>query len=196
MPCAKRCRWTPCRRCSEKVDIAFFARLARDGAPKFLLSLIQNAGGSAATPWATMMLDDLEALWIASPELQPLGSPKLDPVVWFNFAMESPRAWKIACRTYRCFNHRLSGKDDDTQPCFEFPCPRCVKVSYSKKGMCTHLFRVHGERRVVKNFVSSSQCPVCRTELALVSGACIIASILLVVAGKKSWRATSQPWIR
>ena len=41
-----------------KSRLRYFARLARDGAPMFLLSLIQNAGGSAPTPWVTMMLDD------------------------------------------------------------------------------------------------------------------------------------------
>ena len=147
-----------------KSRLRYVARLARDGAPKFLLSLLQNPGGSAATPWVTMMLDDLEALWSASPKLQSLGIPKFVPVVWLNFVKEWPRAWKVACRAFRCFKHRMPDQDDETQPVFAFPCPHCVKVFSSKKGVCTHLFRVRGEQRIVRNAVSSSQCFVCQTE--------------------------------
>ena len=45
---------------------------------------------------------ELEVLWIAGPKLQPLGSPKLDPAVWLNFAKEGGLTdGKIACRTHR-----------------------------------------------------------------------------------------------
>ena len=33
----------------------------------FSCRLVKNAGGSAPTPWVTMMLDDLKALWITQP---------------------------------------------------------------------------------------------------------------------------------
>ena len=45
-----------------------------------------------------------------------------------------------------------------------FRARNALRFFNSKNGVCTHLFRVQGARRVVRNFVSSFQCPVCQTE--------------------------------
>ena len=149
IPCAKRCWWTPCRRCSDKKSTSLLCEVGTIWSSEVFLLLIPNADDDVGR----------EALRIASPLLQPIGSPKVDPVVWLNFTKEWSRVWKIACRMQRCFNHRLSGMDDDTQPCFEFPCPRCVEVSNLKKGVCTHLLRVHGQE-----FSAFFQVPCFQTE--------------------------------
>ena len=84
----------------------------------FSCHLFRNAGGVAATPWVTMMLDDLEALWIAGLELQLLGSPEAGPCGLAQLCQGVPRAWKTACRSYRCLTIACLKNDDDTQPCF------------------------------------------------------------------------------
>ena len=82
-------------------------------------------------------------------------------MVWLNFAKEWPLTCKTACRAYRCFKHRLSEQDDETQPCFEFSCPHCVLVFQFQERSVESSWRTKGCRELCVFF---SQCPVCQTE--------------------------------
>ena len=162
------------------------------------------------------LAQDLRWAWEASPRLRGLPDPLIHPAPW-QAIMSDDALWSRALKEFEASYSRLKPRevapvfyDSTSSPPPEsapFCCSLCpatrVRCCTSDAGLRSHMHRTHGVQNSVRQYVSSSHCPVCKREcgsrpaaidhLAYRAKACRLAlSGLPRLSARKLWKLDEQ----
>ena len=128
-----------------------------------------SAAKSPATPWATLLQDDISVLRSRQPRLSSMPDPELEWGPWADLLTNFPREWSELVAA--CFSPDSSVAKSRSDPTVGeaagHTCTQCGAAFFSGKALAQHARIAHGTRSEWHRYIGkTARCLVCRLKFS------------------------------
>ena len=149
-----------------KRRLLLFSRVLRHGSPA-LLALLASRPKGVPVPWMATVLNDLEIVRSALPQLSLMPSPSTEAGPWIQLLTGYPHEWRLIVATFVAHDSSVQKRapkppvPSGLLPSAQHTCDECQLAFKSRKALLQHARIKHGVTCEWARFVAGPACPAC-----------------------------------